>query len=116
VRASALILGLLVAGPAFAQAPRCLEPDHVSIRDDGPGRAILLFRNSADECSVTFNQVVTSKNGIAVRVVIDPNGDPAASLEIIRAHPQNPGFEAYPDRGEVKDGDQIEIVIVMGMS
>lgn len=115
MRAATLALMLLV-GPAFAQAPRCLEPDHVSLRDDGPGRAILLFRNSADQCSSTVNTILTTRAGISVRVTIDPNGDPGASLEIIRALPQNPGFSAFPGRAEVKDGEEIEIEIVMGVS
>ena len=116
MRAASLILGLLLAGPAFAQAPRCVVPDYVTIRDEGMGVAVVTYHNSADGCSNGVNPYLVSPNGITVRVIIDVNADPDAELENIRVLPQDTGYSAYPPELDVKDGETVEIMVLTGLS
>ena len=117
----ALILSLALAGPAAAQGfpltpGGCIVQDRLEIRDAGEGRAIVTYHNSAEQCSSGANKVLTSPNGISVRVIVTVNVDENAQKEGIVLIPQDPTFFSLPPEGELKDGDTQEFIIMGGMS
>lgn len=113
---AAVALALMLAGPVFAQVECRFDPDSVTIRDDGPGRAIVTYRNSAAGCSEGESRILTSAAGIKVRVVIDVNVDDEAELERIDVFPQDRSMLAFPPRDEIRDGETTEIVVQGGMA
>ncbi len=109
----------LLATPAFAQAythPACSEPDRLEIRDDGPGRAIVTFYNSRQNCSQELRQDLTSPNGIKVRVVISLGGEADEYRERITLEPLTDQYQAYPPEGWLLDGEEAEFVVQGGLS
>lgn len=94
--------------PHADMATKCeRNPDRYELTDAGPGRAILYYYNSSDLCTHDeWPLVLTTEAGISVRVFIE-----VADAETIRVVPENPSFLAYPQEAEVKDGDDVEIII-----
>lgn len=118
----ALLLSTLLfsCAPAHAEPPGgntfCEPPDKWSIRDDGPDRAILTYSNSEAGCSTNVDTMLTSENGIQVRVIILANPADASGAERFDAVPQDPNMMAFPPSVDVADGDTQEIVVQGGMS
>lgn len=117
VGAAALAASILAADMAFGQnAYRCTPPDRISIADDGPGRAIVTYYNSINDCSSNVDRVLTSDNGIAVRVIIEVGGEDINYRESIKLEPQDPNMMAFPPEGELFDGEERRFVIQGGLS
>jgi hypothetical protein len=121
VSAICLMIVVIAATPLRAQSfpstpGGCIVQDRLEIRDAGEGRAIVTYHNSAEQCSSGANKVLTSPNGIAVRVIVTVNVDENAQKEGIVLIPQDPTFFSFPPEGELKDGDTQEFIIMGGMS
>lgn len=113
------LIALLSAAPAGAQAPyeaRCVPPDRLEIADDGPDRAIVTFYNSINDCSKGSDFVITSDNGVAVRVIIEIGGAGNEYREVIRLVPEDPMYMAFPPEGELLDGEEKHFLIQGGLS
>jgi hypothetical protein len=114
-----VIFGVLgaAAGAAFGQAfVRCEPPDRITIADDGPGRAIVTFYNSINDCSNNLDRVMTTENGIAVRVIITVGGADTEYRERITLEPQDPMMMAFPPEGDLLDGEERRFVVQGGVS
>jgi hypothetical protein len=109
----------LLSAPAFAQGyvtPACLPPDVLEIRDDGDGRAIVTYGNSVNNCSMEQNRILTSPNGIEVRVRIELLGREDEFRERITLEPLTDGMFAIPPEGDLLDGETREFLIQGGIS
>jgi len=102
--------------PPYGSAPCVMDPDRVTIKDAGIGRAVVTYYNSGFGCSGGMNEVLTSPNGVSVRVVIDVNTDADHEREKITVIPQTEGMFAFPPAEEIKDGEEIEILVMGGMA
>lgn len=91
--------------------PTCIQQDWLHIEDDGPEKAILIYSNSIESCSVPGTSTYTAPNGISVRVTIIVD-----DAETIIIEPVDPNFMAFPPEADVKDGNKIEIIIMGGLS
>jgi len=108
----------ILAAPAFAQSyqPACTEPDRLEIRDDGPGRAIVTYYNSVKNCSQPMIVTLTSPNGIEVDVRIDLMGKEDDYRERITLEPMTESMMAFPEEGDLLDGETREFAIQGGLS
>lgn len=105
------------AGAAWGQGSYvCTPPDRLTIADDGPGRAIVTYYNSVNDCSNNVDRVLTSENGIAVRVVIEVGGEEIEYRERITLEPQDPNMMAFPPEQDLLDGEERRFVIQGGLS
>lgn len=105
------------AGAAFGQgAYKCEPPDRITIQDDGPGRAIVTYYNSINDCSNHVDRVLESANGIAVRVIIEVGGEEHDYRELITLEPQDALMMAFPPEGALLDGEERQFVIQGGLS
>ncbi len=103
--------------PAYPGGGHCLlDPDRVTIRDAGHGRAVVTYYNSGFGCSGGLNEVMTTPDGVSVRVVIDVNADRDAERERITVIPQTDGMFAFPPEADLKDGETVEIIVMGGMA
>jgi hypothetical protein len=113
-----LLAGALVA-PAYAQgygpAP-CEIPDILTIRDDGPGKAIVTYYNSVAECSEVLQRTLISPAGIEVKIYIDLLGIEDDGREKITLQPLDPTMMSFPPEGKLLDGEQRDFLIMGGMS
>lgn len=106
-----------LAGAAFGQGFYvCEPPDRITIEDDGPGRAIVTYYNSINECSNNMDRVMTSDDGIAVRVIIEVGSADTDYRERITLFPQDPMMMAFPPDGDLLDGEERRFVIQGGIS
>lgn len=114
--------GLMVGGTFIASAAlsqgfyRCEPPDRITITDDGPGRAIVTYYNSINDCSNNLDQVMESEGGIAVRVIITVGGADTDYRERITLEPQDAMMMAFPPEGDLLDGEERQFVIQGGLS
>ena len=111
----AALLALAIAAPAHAQYV-CAPPDRITIADDGPGRAVVTYYNSVNDCSNNVDRVMTSDNGISVRVVVQVGDATMEYRERITLEPQDPNMMAFPPEGDLLDGEEREFVIQGGLS
>lgn len=109
-----LVLALL-SSPVSAQniyekAPSstCTESDWIGIEDEGHGIAVVTYSNSIESCSEKLDMIITSPNGISVRVQIIIGG-----AETIIITPQDPTYRSDPNKADVEDGDK-EIFYITG--
>lgn len=114
----ALLMGAtFFAGQAFGQGfYRCEPPDRITIEDDGPGRAIVTFYNSVNDCSNNLDRVMETENGIAVRVIIEVGSAENDYRERIILEPQDPMMMAFPPEGDLFDGEEKQFLIQGGLS
>lgn len=94
----------------------CKVPDTVVIVDLEPGKALVVYHNSADRCSKSTNTVLTSPSGISVKVTIDVQGGLYEDRERIVVTPLDVGMMAFPPEALVPDGDKTEIIVMGGLS
>jgi len=112
-----LATGAFVASAALSQGfYRCEPPDRITITDDGPGRAIVTFYNSINDCSNNMDRVMETENGIAVRVTITVGGADTDYRERITLEPQDPMMMAIPPEGDLLDGEERRFIIQGGTS
>ena len=112
-----LATGAFIASAAMGQGTyRCDPPDRISIADDGHGRAIVTYYNSVNECSNNIDRVMTTDNGIAVRVIIEVGSAETEYRERITLIPQDPAMMAFPPEGDLLDGEERRFVIQGGLS
>ena len=115
--AAAMAAGIFAADLAYSQGfYRCEPPDRITIEDDGPGRAIVTFYNSINDCSNNMDRVMTSDDGIAVRVIIKVGSADNDYRETITLEPQDPVMMAYPPEGDLLDGEERRFIIQGGLS
>ena len=115
----AALLAVLLAAPATAQpygGSTCTPPDELTIRDDGPGKAIVTYSNSVNQCSVPLIRRLVSPQGIAVDVRIDLLGDDHQRRERITLHPVDAFMMAFPPEGDLLDGETAEFIIMGGLA
>lgn len=111
-----LATGAFIGSAAFGQGfYRCEPPDRITIADDGPGRAIVTYYNSINDCSNNMDRVMETENGIAVRVVITVGGADTEYRERITLEPQDPMMMAFPPEGDLLDGEERRFVIQGGL-
>jgi hypothetical protein len=118
-----IVIGGLMTGAAFVGGAAwgqgmysCTPPDRLAIDDDGQGRAIVTYYNSVNDCSNNVDRVLTSKNGISVRVIIVIGSEADEYREIITLTPQDPNMMAIPPVGELLDGEERRFLIQGGLS
>ncbi len=111
--AALLLLGLT---PAFAEPPHCSPLDVITIEDNGPGRAIVTYTNSYNNCSGEVLLDGITDAGIKVRVIVHLGGSHNEYRETIIVKPLDPGMEAFPPSAEVLDGETVEIIVQGGLS
>jgi len=112
-----LATGAFVASAAFSQGfYTCAPPDRITITDDGPGRAIVTYYNSINDCSNNMDRVMETDNGIAVRVIITVGGSDTDYRERITLEPQDPMMMAFPPEGDLLDGEERRFIIQGGTS
>ena len=112
-----LATGAVIASAAFSQGfYRCEPPDRITIADDGPGRAIVTFYNSINDCSNNIDRVMTSDDGISVRIIITVGGAETDYRERITLEPQDPMMMSFPPGGDLFDGEERQFVIQGGTS
>jgi len=103
----AVPLAALVLAPFAPAQPyggsTCTPPDELTIRDDGPGKAIVTYSNSVNQCSVPLIRRLVSPAGIAVDVRIDLLGVDAFMM-------------AFPPEGDLLDGETAEFIIMGGLA
>jgi hypothetical protein len=101
------------SGPPYAlpYIQSCIEQDSISIRDEGPDKAIVTYSNSIEECSSPVTLHLTAPNGIKVRVTIQ-----IGDAETITLEPEDPLFMSIPPEGDVPDGEKQEFLLMGGMS
>lgn len=124
MRKDLFVLALLAScAPAHAEPPGgpggpqyCEPPDKWSIRDDGPGRAIVTYYNSEAGCSMNVDTVLTSENGIKARIVIIANPSDGGGDERFDVVPLDPNLMANPPSIDVTDGETKEIIVEGGLS
>jgi hypothetical protein len=115
--AAVVAIAIFAAETAFGQGfYRCEPPDRITIADDGPGRAIVTYYNSVNDCSNNIDRVMESDNGIAVRVIIEVGGAETEYRERITLEPQDPMMMAFPPEGDLLDGEERRFVIQGGLS
>lgn len=103
--------------PAYPGGGHCiLDPDRVTIRDAGMGRAVVTYYNSGFGCSGGLSEVMTTPDGVSVRVVITVNADADAERERIVVIPLTDGMFAFPPEADLKDGETVEIVVMGGLA
>lgn len=110
---AALILSVT---PASAEPPRCTPLDVITIEDYGPGRAIVTYTNSYNNCSGEVLLDGVTDAGIKVRVTIHLGGNHNEYRETIIVKPLDLGMEAFPPSAEVLDGETVEIIVQGGLS
>lgn len=120
-----LTLSLSYCAPAYAQSfpptsvqATCMKPnakDWWKIEDDGPHRAIVTYYNSKEQCSRFIDEVITSDNGIEVRVIINV-GDDGQTGETITVIPMSEQYMAFPADRYVEDGETTTIIVQGGTS
>ncbi len=116
---AAIIFGIagFAAGAAWSQGSySCTPPDRLTIADDGQGRAIVTYYNSVNDCSNNVDRVLTSDNGIAVRVTIEVGGEEVEYRERITLEPQDPNMMAFPPQQDLLDGEERRFVVQGGLS
>ena len=97
--------------------PCNLNPDVLTIRDDGPNRAIVTYYNSDSFCSTAFDEeILVSENGIEVSILITAGGLEAEYRESIFLQPIDIQLFAYPAEGSLFDGETREFIIMGGLS
>ena len=111
-----LATGAFIASAAWGQNYRCEPPDRITIADDGPGRAIVTFYNSVNDCSSNIDRVMETDNGIAVRVIITVGSSENEYRETISLIPQDPVMMSFPPVGDLLDGEEKRFVIQGGLS
>jgi hypothetical protein len=89
----------------------CWPPDAVYIKDDGPGKAVITYHNSENQCSNNWELDMVSPAGIEVHVSIK-----VGDAETIIVTPVDPNMMAFPPEADVEDGSQTEIVVMGGLS
>jgi hypothetical protein len=102
--------------PPYGSGHCVVDPDRVEVVDDGIGKAVVTYYNSGFGCSTGMNEVITTPGGVSVRIVIDVNADADATKERITVIPQTEGMFAFPPVEEIKDGEEVEILVMGGMS
>ena len=116
----AVPLAALVLAPFAPAQPyggsTCTPPDELTIRDDGPGKAIVTYSNSVNQCSVPLIRRLVSPAGIAVDVRIDLLGDDHERREWITLHPVDAFMMAFPPEGDLLDGETAEFIIMGGLA
>lgn len=106
---------LLLPSLAFANPTGytvgCKVKDAIGIRDAGEGKAIVTYYNSEERCSGGMDLVLTSQNGISVRVIVEVGPDE----EFIVVIPLNEGMMSDPPEAYVIDGAGVDIVVMGGL-
>lgn len=117
--ALAVFVAVFLSVPVFAQVPYggvCTPPDVVSIRDPGPGRAIVTYSNSVNRCSAEVRQRLVSPNGIEVDVHIQITGMENDYRERITLRPVAADMMSFPPEGDLIDGETQEFIIMGGLA
>lgn len=94
----------------------CVLPDSITIRDDGEGRAVVTYHNSAELCSSSLDMILTSPNGISAQVIVTLGGHENDYRENIQIIPLTDGMMAIPSEGNQYDGETADYVIMGGLS
>jgi hypothetical protein len=119
VTVRAALLAALLAFPSFAQpvgSSTCSPPDEITIRDDGPGKAIVTYSNSVNRCSAETIGRLTSPNGISVDFRIELTGEENDYRERITLNPVAVEMMAFPPEGDLLDGETQEFIIMGGLA
>ena len=112
-----IVAALIASLPAYSQGfYTCTPPDRITIVDDGPGRAIVTFYNSVNDCYNNIDRVMETDGGIAVRVIIKVGSADNEYRETIILEPQDPMMMAFPPEGDLYDGEERRFVIQGGLS
>jgi hypothetical protein len=113
-----LALLVLLALPARAQSPeyKCTPPDVWSIRDAGPGKAIVTYSNSVNRCSAEVRERLRSPNGIEVDIHIQITGMDNDYRERITLNPVEAYMMSFPPEGDLIDGETQEFIIMGGLA
>jgi hypothetical protein len=115
----ATLLAVLLAAPSFAQpvgSSTCSPPDVISIRDDGPGKAVVTYLNSVNRCSAETIGRLTSPNGISVDFRIELTGEENDYRERIILNPVDADMMAFPPEDDLLDGETQEFIVMGGLA
>ena len=113
---TALIMFPMMACAQLPFVPTCISQDSISIKDDGPEKAIVTYYNSYENCSSPAQIILEAPNGIRVRITIEIGGQDIVYKERITIEPLDPNFMSFPPEDNVEDGETKEFLIMGGLA